>query len=51
MEIKAILYHLLLNFSFEPNEKTQLPIKLKKGTIHSPTPENGMHLELKTRGK
>lgn len=50
MEIKAILYYLLLNFSFEPNEKTQIPIKLKK-TAFNLLPENGMHLKLKPRTK
>lgn len=48
MEIKAVLYYLLLNFSFEPNEKTQIPVQLKK-TAFSPLPENGVHLELKPR--
>ncbi|XP_031624496.1 probable cytochrome P450 9f2 [Contarinia nasturtii] len=49
MEIKAIVYYLLLNFSIEPNEKTQIPVKLKRGMIL--LPENGMHLELKPRKK
>lgn len=48
MEIKAILYHMLLKFSFEPNKQTQIPIKLKKA-LFSLVPENGMHLELKLR--
>jgi len=47
MELKTILYYLLLNFSFEPNKDTQIPLKLKK------TPfvisEKGIHLELKPR--
>ncbi|XP_055306358.1 uncharacterized protein LOC129570685 [Sitodiplosis mosellana] len=50
MEVKAILYYLLLNFSFEPNEKTEIPIKLKKQIIML-IPENGLHLELKPRKK
>ncbi|XP_055314969.1 LOW QUALITY PROTEIN: probable cytochrome P450 9f2 [Sitodiplosis mosellana] len=48
MEIKAILYNLLLNFSFEPNEKTHIPMKLKK-TAFTLDGENGVHLELKPR--
>ncbi|XP_031624489.1 probable cytochrome P450 9f2 [Contarinia nasturtii] len=50
MEIKAILYNLLLNFSFEPNEKTQIPLILKKSSF-SLDSENGVHLELKPRQK
>lgn len=47
MELKAILYYLLLNFSFEVNEDTQIPLKFKKGLIL--LPEKGIHLELKPR--
>lgn len=50
MEIKAILYYLLLNFSFEANEKSQIPVKLKT-VAFSLIPEKGMHLELKPRQK
>lgn len=50
MQIKAILYNLLLNFSFEANEKTEIPLKLKKSPF-SLNPENGMFLELKPRQK
>lgn len=50
MEIKAILYNLLLKFSFEPYEKTQIPIKLKK-TGFTMEAENGVHLELRSREK
>ncbi|XP_062558865.1 probable cytochrome P450 9f2 [Armigeres subalbatus] len=48
MEMKAVVYYLLLNFSFEVTEKTQIPLKLEK----SPTKiasENGIWLELKPR--
>lgn len=31
MELKGILYYLLLNFSFERNDDTQIPLKMKKG--------------------
>lgn len=49
MTIKGMLYYLLLNFSFAPNENTQIPIKLKKGL--SLGIENGLHFELKPRNK
>ncbi|KAJ6634903.1 putative cytochrome P450 9f2 [Pseudolycoriella hygida] len=48
MEIKAILYYLLLNFSFEACEKTQIPVKLQKIPF-SLKPENGMHVKLRKR--
>lgn len=50
MQVKAILYYLLLNFTFEPNEKTDIPIKLKKSSFAT-VPENGFHLELIPRTK
>lgn len=49
MEVKAILYYLLLNFSFEPNKDTQIPLKMKKGFFL--LTEKGVHLELKPRSK
>ncbi|XP_055326850.1 uncharacterized protein LOC129580438 [Sitodiplosis mosellana] len=49
MELKAILYYLLLKFSFEANEKTQIPLKMKKGLFV--LPEKGVHLELKPRSE
>ncbi|XP_055308854.1 probable cytochrome P450 9f2 isoform X2 [Sitodiplosis mosellana] len=48
MEAKAILYNLLLNFSFEPNKDTKIPIKLKKTFF---IVFDGVHLELKPRAK
>lgn len=47
MEIKAVLYYLLLHFSFEVNKDTQIPLKMKK----KPTIlfDKGVHLELKPR--
>lgn len=48
MEMKVVIYYLLLNFSFEVTEKTQIPLKLEK----SPTkiaPEKGIWVELKPR--
>lgn len=47
MESKAILYYLLLNFSFEPNKDTQIPLKMKKGFVFAT--EKGVHLELRLR--
>lgn len=49
MELKAILYYLLLNFSFEPNRDTQIPLKMKKRPFV--IVENGVNLELKPRKK
>lgn len=47
MELKVILYYLLLNFSFEPNRDTQIPLKIKKQLFVGT--EKGVHLELKPR--
>ncbi|XP_055313348.1 probable cytochrome P450 9f2 [Sitodiplosis mosellana] len=49
MELKAILYYLLLNFSLEPNKDTQIPLKLRKSPFV--IAEKGVHLELKPRAK
>lgn len=48
MEIKVILYSLLLNFSFELNENSQVPLKLQKNAFVLVT-EKGVNLELKLR--
>ncbi|XP_053683472.1 probable cytochrome P450 9f2 [Sabethes cyaneus] len=48
MEMKAIIYQLLLNFSFERTEQTQVPIKFMKG-FGALGAENGVHLRLKLR--
>lgn len=48
MEAKAILYYMLLNFSIEPNENTQIPLKFNKSFLSMHT-EKGLHLELKPR--
>ncbi|XP_058462582.1 probable cytochrome P450 9f2 [Malaya genurostris] len=48
MEIKAIVYYLLLKFSFNRNEKTQIPLKLKKGFTNLMA-EKGTHITLKLR--
>lgn len=47
MESKAILYYLLLHFSFESNEKTEIPIKLD--SFPGFTSKNGVNLQLKPR--
>lgn len=48
MEVKVAVYYLLLNFKFEPNERTQIPLKLAKSLAGGVT-EQGIHLELKLR--
>lgn len=48
MELKAVVYYLLLNFKFQPNDKTPIPMKLAK-TPTGLVAEGGMHLELKLR--
>lgn len=50
VELKAIFYYLLLNFSFEPNGVTQIPVQLKRLPF-SLVAEKGVHLELKPRKK
>lgn len=47
MEIKCILYNLLLNFSFEVNKDTQIPLKMKR--VAFMMTEKGIHLELRPR--
>ncbi|XP_053679064.1 probable cytochrome P450 9f2 [Anopheles nili] len=48
MEVKAIVYHLLRHFEFQPTERTSVPMQLKKGftTLKA---ENGIHLKLVSR--
>jgi len=48
MQVKGIIYYLILNFEVVPNEKTQIPLQFKK-TPFSMLTENGIHLELKQR--
>lgn len=48
MEAKAVIFYLLLNFSFEPNDKTQIPLKLQK-TPFALKSENGVNVQLKLR--
>lgn len=48
MEVKAVIYYLLLSFKLEANEKTDIPIVLKKTPFNIIT-RNGLHLRLKPR--
>ncbi|KFB49803.1 AGAP012296-PA-like protein [Anopheles sinensis] len=48
MEVKAVIYHLLLVFSLERVEQTEVPVRLKKGFV-ALTTENGVHLGFKLR--
>lgn len=48
MEAKAVIFYLLLNFTFEPNDRTQIPLKLSK-SLFSLTAENGVNVQLKLR--
>ncbi|XP_055529189.1 probable cytochrome P450 9f2 [Wyeomyia smithii] len=48
MEVKAIVYHMLLKFPFQRSENTQIPLKLKKGFVTLST-EKGMYMQLQAR--
>lgn len=48
MEIKALFFHLVLNFNIQPYEKTQIPLKIGK-TAANWIIDGGMHLEFKPR--
>lgn len=48
MVIKTTIYYTLLNFSLEPNAKSQIPIRMKKSAISFET-ENGFHMDLVPR--
>lgn len=48
MELKTIFFYLLLNFSFEVCDKTEIPLKFAKIPIGI-KPENGIWLALKPR--
>lgn len=50
MEIKAIIYYVLLRFSIEPNANTQIPIQLKD-TLIGLHVEGGANLDFKLRNK
>lgn len=48
MELKTIIYYLLLNFNFEPTEKTQIPLKLKFNPVQF-LPEKGVWVRFTAR--
>lgn len=48
MEVKAVVYYLMLNFKFVPNKDTQIPIQLVK-TVASVKAERGVDLRLVPR--
>ncbi|XP_065080267.1 probable cytochrome P450 9f2 [Ochlerotatus camptorhynchus] len=48
MEVKLVVYYLLKDFSFEPTEKTDVPIRLTKKAVDVRT-ENGAWVEFKPR--
>ncbi|XP_055589841.1 probable cytochrome P450 9f2 [Uranotaenia lowii] len=50
MEVKAIVYYMLREFSFNRTHQTQVPLKLVK-EFSGLTPERGVHVELRSRGK
>ena len=50
MELKAVFYYLILNFTFEPNDKTQIPLKLAN-SFTNVDGEKGIHAELRPRQK
>ncbi|KAG4075135.1 hypothetical protein HA402_006152 [Bradysia odoriphaga] len=47
MEAKAVIFYLLLNFKFESNIQTQIPLKLKKAPFL--VSEKGVNIQLKLR--
>lgn len=48
MQLKSVMYHLLLNFEIVPNEHTQIPLVIIKSPV-SIGGEKGIHLEFKPR--
>ncbi|XP_062563221.1 probable cytochrome P450 9f2 [Armigeres subalbatus] len=48
MELKAMVFHMLLKVSFHRTDKTQIPMQLRKG-MNNFGPEGGMHIELRLR--
>ena len=48
MELKTIFYYLMLNFSFEVAEKTQIPLQLLRSPVGLKT-EKGVWVALKPR--
>lgn len=50
MGMKAAIYNLLLNFKFQTNEKTQIPLKFLKSPLTVAT-ERGIELKLALRNE
>lgn len=48
MEVKTLIYYLLLNFEFQRSEKTEDPIELKP-TAANLQAKNGLWFDLKPR--
>ena len=48
MELKPVFYYLLLNFIFEPTEKTKIPLEWEK-IPSGAKPDGGVWIELKPR--
>lgn len=48
LELKAILYYILLDFTLIPNAKSQIPLKLKKNPVDLQS-EKGVHVTLSPR--
>lgn len=48
MEVKTVVYYLLLHFKVEPNANTQIPLKLMKTPV-TMTAEKGINLQLTLR--
>ncbi|XP_021705963.1 probable cytochrome P450 9f2 [Aedes aegypti] len=48
MEVKAVMYYILLKFTIARSAKTQIPVQLRKGFTNV-GPDHGMHMELKLR--
>ncbi|XP_055619253.1 probable cytochrome P450 9f2 [Toxorhynchites rutilus septentrionalis] len=48
MEVKSIVYHMLMYFSFERCEQTQVPLQLAKGFL-ALSPEKGIHIQFRPR--
>lgn len=48
MEVKAVIYYLVLNFNIVPNKDTQIPLKMVKlaGAVKA---ENGVNLQFVPR--
>lgn len=48
MQVKAAMYHTLLHFKIEPNEMSQIPIRMAK-TLAGVATEKGVNLQFKLR--